>query len=189
MDRSIAETHLKAARFSPATVRQFRKAIALLREEFSCQVEEWEAEFGESFPRTLEDWQRWLARLDAPGRFLPAAKAASGDWKGSDLLPAIEGYLRRLRDQKAVVPQQATTAGRLSPRELADKHGVTLGALNKRLERWRYEHDAGYYEVSNPKRNEPHFVYDEAAVMPIIDDLKAKSPVAKRPTNVQRKKI
>jgi hypothetical protein len=189
MDRSFVESYLKAGKFSPATASRFENAVALLREEFAQQVQEWESTYGEPFPIAIEDWKRWLARIDAPGRYLPAEKAASGHWTGADILPAIEGYLQRLRDQTAVVPQQPTTAGRLSPRELADKHGVRLQALNKRLERWRYEHDAGYYEVSNPKKNEPHYVYDETAVMPVIDDLKARSAVAKRPTNVQRKKI
>ena len=89
------------------------------------------SDYGEPFPKTLEDWQRWLARIDAPCRFLPADKAASGKWTGADILPAIEGYLQRLRDQ---APGDAAGSGKLSPRELATKHGVNLAALNKRLE-------------------------------------------------------
>ena len=57
-------------------------------------------------------------------------------------------------------PMQSGSA-KLSPRELASKHGVDAGALRKRLDRWRYEHDAGYVEVSNPAPREPKYLYDE----------------------------
>jgi hypothetical protein len=91
----------------------------------------------------------------------------------------------------AAEPSAATGAGKakLSPRELADKYGVGSAALRGRLDRWRYEHDAGYVEVSNPKRNEPKYLYDESAVMPLIEALKAKSVGRKRATDVQQKKV
>jgi hypothetical protein len=69
----------------------------------------------------------------------------------------------------------ATIAAKLSPSDLACKHGVPLKALRGRLDRWRYEHDAGYSQVANRKQNEPQFLYDESAVMPIIESLKGKT--------------
>ena len=76
-------------------------------------------------------------------------------------------------------------SAKLSPRELATKHGVAQRALQARLERWRYEHDAGYDQVSNPARNMPKYLYDESAIMPIIEALKAKSVAQKRVADVQ----
>lgn len=84
-------------------------------------------------------------------------------------------------------PLQSGSA-KLSPRELASKHGVDAGALRQRLDRWRYEHDAGYVEVSNPVRNKPKYLYDESAVMPVIDALKAKHVGRKQAADKQQKK-
>lgn len=78
-------------------------------------------------------------------------------------------------------------ASSLSARDLAEKYGVNLAALNKRLERWRCNHDTGYVEVSNHAANEPRYLYDESAIGMIVDDLKAKAVGRKRPTNVQQK--
>ena len=77
----------------------------------------------------------------------------------------------------------------MSPRELAHKYSVNCDQLRKRLDRWRYEHDAGYVEVSNPARNEPKYLYDESAVLPVIEAIKAKSDGGKRATDGQQKKI
>jgi hypothetical protein len=93
-----------------------------------------------------------------------------------------EAYLRKVLDaindvvRWCEVKQGQPPSGnaKLSPRELASKHGVDAGALRKRLDRWRYEHDAGYIEVSNPAKNEPKYLYDESAVMPVIEAMKAK---------------
>ena len=85
--------------------------------------------------------------------------------------------------------QGSTRPAKLSPRELSDKYKVNVEALRKRLDRWRYEHDAGYHEVANPARNAPKYLYDESAVMPVIDALKAKPVGRKRATDGQRKKV
>ena len=78
---------------------------------------------------------------------------------------------------------------KMSPRELAERHRVAQRPLEGRLGRWRYEHDTGYIEVSNPRRNEPKYLYDESAVMRVINALKAKFVARKRATNVQQKEI
>jgi hypothetical protein len=70
---------------------------------------------------------------------------------------------------------ESVSQAKLSPRELAQKHGVPSESLRKRLDRWRYDHDAGYVEVSNAARNEPKYLYDESAVMPVITQLRARS--------------
>ncbi len=72
-------------------------------------------------------------------------------------------------------PPQGITGAKMSPRELANKHDIDNEALRKRLDRWRYDHDTGYVEVSNPTPREPKYLYDESAVMPVIDAMKAKS--------------
>ena len=79
--------------------------------------------------------------------------------------------------------------GKLTPSDLAHKYDVPLAPLRKRLDRWRYEHDTGYSEVHNPKRNEPRYLYDESAVMPVIDALKANAAGRKRATDGQQKKL
>jgi len=61
-------------------------------------IARWEKTYGESFPTETWDWQRWLARIDAPGRFLSADMITEGDWTDAELLPFIEGYLLRLKD-------------------------------------------------------------------------------------------
>jgi hypothetical protein len=80
-------------------------------------------------------------------------------------------------------------SAKMSPKELAEKYGVDGGCLRKRLDRWRYDHDTGYIEVSNAAKNEPKYLYDEAAVMPVIENLKDKSVGRKRAANVLQKNI
>ncbi len=98
---------------------------------------------------------------------------------------ALAGDNRMGKDDRALSPQHA----KLSPRDLAEKHNVNYDALRKRLDRWRYEHDSGYVEVSNPAKNEPKYLFDESAVLPVIEELREKSVGRFRPANVQAKKI
>jgi hypothetical protein len=79
---------------------------------------------------------------------------------------------------------RAVCAGGLSsPRDLARKHGVDPEALRKRLERFRLMHDVGSAEVHNRRPNEPKFLYDEAAVLPVIYQLQS---VDRRPAAIQQ---
>ena len=75
--------------------KELSRLLVPLQQAYGAEIAKWEGEFGEPFPKTLEDWQRWLARIDAPGRFLPADKAASGKWTGADILPSFGGSKRR----------------------------------------------------------------------------------------------
>jgi len=97
---------------------EYRKAFA---EFLVGQAEigrKFEAEFGEPYPRTLNDWKQWLARADVPGRFLPADKVASGHWTARELFPFIQGYLRRLKD---AAPEGANTGDSGVPGDKIEK--------------------------------------------------------------------
>jgi len=86
--------------------------LEVLQKTHAEAAAEWESEFGEPFPQTVEDWEQWLAIVDAPGRYLPAEKTASGDWTGADILNFIQGYLIDLRnkrcnaDRPSVAPEE-----------------------------------------------------------------------------------
>lgn len=67
---------------------------------------EWEAEFGAPYPKEIEDWQRWAARVGWSGE-----RIADGNWKPQDLFPIIAGYLQRLRDQRGGADDESQPAG------------------------------------------------------------------------------
>lgn len=108
------------------TSREFREGIAAALERLKdfCAVlhseewqelnREWEAKFGEPFPRDIEDWVRLAARSGVSGEIL-----LSNSWTAADVSPVIEGYLQRLQDQRA--PGTAKNDGDELPewRELA----------------------------------------------------------------------
>ncbi|MAG94252.1 MAG: hypothetical protein CMJ48_10935 [Planctomycetaceae bacterium] len=75
---------------------------------------------------------------------------------------------------------------RLSTPDLAKEYTVPLGALRKRLERWRKNHDCDYDEVENRRRNEPRFLYCESAVIPVI---KAILSSTSRPSQKKRRTV
>lgn len=63
-------------------------------------------------------------------------------------------------------------AGMLSPAALAERYGVGLGALKKRLERWRRKNLDGWIENREARPREPRFLYDHAKVLPLIEALR-----------------
>jgi len=91
---------------------------------------EWEADFGAPYPRDIEDWQRWAARVGWSGE-----RIADGNWKPRDLFPIIEGYLQRLRDQSGSTKGQGD--------ETADDPqgtgGMSWQEAAERLERLRQQ--------------------------------------------------
>lgn len=127
----------------------------------------------------LGESQDVVERVDswAKARIVGAARPAPHE---------VEGKPQAEQDRPGSQPGQSGSA-MMSPRDLAGKYGVDAGALRRRLERWRYEHDAGYVEVSNRTPRQPKYFYDESAVMPIIEALKAKPAGQKRAANGQRK--
>jgi len=82
---------------------------------------------------------------------------------------------RRNREEQsgdAHEPPDELSSAKMSARELAEKHTVDPDKLRKRLDTWRYDHDSGYVGVQNRKPREPKYLYDESAVMPVIEKLK-----------------
>jgi len=55
----------------------------------------WEEAFGEPRPETVEDWRRWAARLGLDPNWIVA-----GDWTPGQVMPLIEGYLQRRKDER-----------------------------------------------------------------------------------------
>ena len=131
--------------------------------------------------------QKWL-----PSRCL-GYKWRGQDYIGSRLGPKYADIMRELafvwksEAGEGKTPPAEEIQARLSPRELAEKYSVPYGSLRKRLDRWRYDHDTGFIEVSNAAKNEPKFLYDESAVKPVIESLNVKSAGHKRAADVQQK--
>ena len=72
----------------------------------------------------------------------------------------------------------------LAPRRLAELFGVSYEALRGRLRRWQEATPAGgWMETTGRKQNEPKFLFQVAAVRPIIDELKtaASETASERP--------
>lgn len=94
-------------------------------------------------------------------------------------------YLRNLRNLAAVPEpsdvkpaKQEPVATWLSSSDLARRHGLVekRDALDKRLNRWRFENGNGWLEIPDSDRRprEPKFLYDPTAVAEIIDAMKGK---------------
>ena len=56
---------------------------------------QWASQFPCPRPKTAEDWQRLAVRAGLKADF-----ALKGEWTPSDILPIVEGYFERLRDQR-----------------------------------------------------------------------------------------
>ncbi len=87
------------------------------------------------------------------------------------LPPLIVDEMHRLVGVE-VAPVAVTTDGpeRLSARELANRFDRDYEALRRRLDRWRSDHDAGWYELPNRAKGEPRILYDPEAVERVIAD-------------------
>ncbi|HUW31674.1 MAG TPA: hypothetical protein VM223_08695, partial [Planctomycetota bacterium] len=66
----------------------------------------------------------------------------------------------------------------LTPRELSERFGVPYQALRKRLERFRKSNFNGWNQVSDPLPREARYLFQVAAVKPILDELKASSEMS-----------
>jgi hypothetical protein len=93
---------------------------------------------------------------------------------------AILRYLcESATDQSDVKPAKQEPVGTwLSSSDLARRHGLVekRDALDKRLNRWRFENGNGWLEIPDSDRRprEPKFLYDPTAVAEIIDAMKGK---------------
>jgi hypothetical protein len=63
---------------------------------------------------------------------------------------------------------------KMSVSDLAQKYNLPKAALRKRLERWRDDHDGGWYEVADAGHRDARILYLEAHVQHIIDDMLKK---------------
>jgi hypothetical protein len=72
-------------------------------------------------------------------------------------------------------PSDAET-GCYSVGDLARKFKVNAEALRKRLDRWRYHNDRGWIENPNRGGKQPTYLYDIAAVRPVIEAIKSQQP-------------
>lgn len=76
--------------------------------------------------------------------------------------------------------------GYLSPRRIAELLDMSVGAVRKKLERYRVDNKSGFMEDRERGPRDAQFLYDIAVVAPLF--LKPKvGQEAKRPANVQRK--
>ena len=95
--------------------------------EAQAVIDKWEVKYGEPYPAwNIEDLQRWLARADVPGRYLPAEKITAGHWTAGDIFPFIEGHLQKLAEQSSdtEIREQADES-----KTSDDKSALILAAL------------------------------------------------------------
>lgn len=85
---------------------EINRLYAKYHNEVQRMESHWEAEFGAPYPRSIEEWMRWAARVGWSGE-----RVVQGEWTPRDLFPIIEGYLLRLRDQH---PSGAAPAARVA---------------------------------------------------------------------------
>lgn len=72
-------------------------------------------------------------------------------------------------------PADLDDAARLTADELAERFGVPVDALRKRLDRWRKRHDGGWFELVNAGRGAPRVLYEVGAVRAVIEAAKASA--------------
>ncbi|MCL4741616.1 MAG: hypothetical protein KJZ54_05360 [Phycisphaerales bacterium] len=109
----------------------------------------------------------------------PGDDASVGD--GAGATESGDGALRPDADTVSSSPQPAgqplPTSGMFTATDLAERFGVPIHALRKRLERWRAENlfGKGWVEDGSPESRNAKYLYDVSAVRPIIDALLAST--------------
>ena len=146
---------LESWKWAQAQLKAFSEGVEALRPEFERLDADWLNEFGEPVPHTIEDLQRWLARADVPGRFLPADKIASGKWTATDIMPYVEGYLLQLSDQKkarGVLPEAPASVGR-PKRKRGGQKTYDTNADKKLADKWETAKRNGAYKAEFARDN------------------------------------
>jgi hypothetical protein len=132
-------------------------------------------------PRPIT-WCTWSKDLGATMRVWPIPE------KLQRTIACLESWRDKRRGQlltKGVKAESLTepvadvagqVRGRLSARELSEKHGVPYHPLRNRLKLWRSNNDRGWIEVSASERgsHDPHFLYEAKAVQSVVVALKEK---------------
>lgn len=152
--KSLARAHLRLAAFGAATdqlaaarataVAQLDQCLSLLREardaadaerseametlarELAANRSEWEATYGEAYPRELSDWIRQATRAGVDPNVVDNAALV-------DLAPKIEGHLLRLRDQAQTKPNAMLVQAMLIARMERGEPFTSFRALVKEL--------------------------------------------------------
>ena len=119
----------------------------------------------------------------------PAAAGTRGNGVEAKAAPEAPSHEQQKHVTQPATPTQPTSQidaddkrfsrATMSARDLADTYGVDLDALEKRLARWRDKNPDGWVEVENTGSKAPRFLHKLAAVMPVIDAMKAS---LKRPS-------
>lgn len=151
---ALARAHLRLAAFGATTdqlaaarataVAQIDQCLSLLREaqragdaerseametlarELTANCSEWEATYGEAYPRELDDWIRQATRAGVDPNAIDSATLA-------DLAPKIEGHLLRLRDQAQTKPNAMLVQAMLIARMERGEPFTSFRALVKEL--------------------------------------------------------
>jgi hypothetical protein len=112
----LAENDPGAQRFLAVLQAVGQKAAAICgKAELGAEAERraWEETFGEAPPQTTEDWKRWACRVGLDANWI-----VGGEWTPGEVLPLVEGYLQRQKDQGAA-SKAAADRPALTPEERA----------------------------------------------------------------------
>lgn len=94
--KAIQEEVSKGRQATDAKLQQILVECRAKGEQFE---REWEATFGEHYPKGIREWYRWAKRIG-----MSWDELKEGKWTYGDLLPAIEGHLQNLNDRPRKLP-------------------------------------------------------------------------------------
>lgn len=124
---------------------------------------------------TLGDYRKELKRLSESH-----PDALRAEIRAETLL-ATETRRRNMPGQSATADPAAAPAssgkqraatGKMSAKEIAEKHGLDQETFRRKLARWRKTALNGWFEDEDPIRHQPRYFYDERAVADIIEEMK-----------------
>jgi len=102
------------------------EAMETLARELAANRSEWEATYGEAYPRSVDDWIRQATRAGVDPNAVDGAALA-------DLAPKIEGHLLRLRDQAQTKPNAILVQAMLIAKMERGESFTSFRALVKEL--------------------------------------------------------
>lgn len=104
---------------------ELRSAMHEARAGHVEDARDWASAFGEPYPETVEDWERWAARVGVSPDWI-----IKGEWKPEDIFPLIEGYVQRRKDAVARAPSPPPAAGQAGPAARLQQIADELRALS-----------------------------------------------------------
>ncbi|OHB54198.1 MAG: hypothetical protein A2Y12_17135 [Planctomycetes bacterium GWF2_42_9] len=121
---------------------EFDNLIEAVKKATIKADDEWSKLFDCPRPKTSEDWQRLAVRAGISADF-----ALKGQWTPDDVLPIIEGYLQRLKDQQPKLNiEQVKTRSRSKLKE-APKRSWNLAELDKAIQEYKRDHAAEIQKI------------------------------------------